>query len=237
MRKLSEVMALVSRVPKNGRNDFHKYDYVTEADILDAVRTAMAERRLILVPSAVDAKSESVGDKGDRLFTLRQRFTVHDGDSGEELAFDMYGQGSDKLDKGCYKAATGAEKYALLKLFMIPTGDDPEREESGGKREIPPPAGLDAIKKHIGSSGPNPSPPPAATQAARPANAADDWRGFVMPFANKEKLPLRELTEKSLNWYRSALTQNIADPSKARFAEEAKRQLGLIQDEMAERGL
>ncbi len=224
-------MALVSRVPKNGRNNFHQYDYVTEADILDAVRSAMAERRLMLVPSAVDAKSESIGDKGDRLFTLKQRFTVHDGDSGEELAFDMYGQGSDKLDKGCYKAATGAEKYALLKLFMIPTGDDPEREE---KQPIPPPAGLAGIKKHIGSA---PTPPPAAPPRAAPSSSGSPGGDFVMPFANKDKLPIRELSEKSLAWFHKALSENIANPDKARFADEARRQLGFIMDEMAERGI
>ena len=32
-KKLAEVMAAVERVPKRGRNDFHKYDYATEADI------------------------------------------------------------------------------------------------------------------------------------------------------------------------------------------------------------
>src|SRR5688572_13128409 len=48
--KLAEVMALVHRVPKRGRNEFHKYDYATEADIVEAVRGGLAERGVLLVP-------------------------------------------------------------------------------------------------------------------------------------------------------------------------------------------
>ena len=44
VRKLAEVMAAVERVPKNGRNEFHKYDYATESDITTAVRAELAKR-------------------------------------------------------------------------------------------------------------------------------------------------------------------------------------------------
>ncbi len=51
-----------------------------------------------------------------------------DVDSGESHVSTAYGQGQDKGDKGVYKAATGAEKYFLLKTFLIATGDDAEKE-------------------------------------------------------------------------------------------------------------
>jgi hypothetical protein len=214
-------MAAVDRVPKNGRNDFHKYDYVTEADILDAVRSEMAKRLLILVPDAEsDAKSEPIGEKGDRLFTLRQRFTVHDGDSGESLSFHMYGQGSDKLDKGCYKATTGAEKYAVLKLFMIPTGDDPEREDKTSK-EIPPPAGLEAVKAVIENRRPTPPPPAAAP-------------GPVFPnYGNAKGQPVRGAAQKDLNFYLNGAKRTLADPAKARFHETEGKLIAAIEAELA----
>jgi hypothetical protein len=46
----------------------------------------------------------------------------------------MIGEGQDAGDKGPYKAMTGAQKYALMKTFMIPTGDDPEADEDVDKR-------------------------------------------------------------------------------------------------------
>lgn len=32
--KLASIMGEVARVPKNGHNAFHKYDYVTESDLV-----------------------------------------------------------------------------------------------------------------------------------------------------------------------------------------------------------
>lgn len=133
VRKLAEVMAAVERVPKSGRNKFHNYDYATEADIVAAVRVAMAERQVMMVPTVLDTKwGEVARQKGgnERLCTLTVRFTLHDGESGEQLAFDVLGEGTDTGDKASYKAMTGAVKYALLKLFLIPTGDDPEEDSS-----------------------------------------------------------------------------------------------------------
>ena len=50
VQKLAGVMADVKHVPKNGRNDFHKYDYATEADIADAVRDGTREPRGVAAP-------------------------------------------------------------------------------------------------------------------------------------------------------------------------------------------
>jgi len=142
VRKLAEVMAAVERVPKSGRNDFHKYDYATEADITAAVRSAMASRHLMMVPSIEHTEWKGIPRKNggeDRLCTLTVRFTVMDGESDESLTFLVLGEGQDPGDKATYKAFTGAVKYALLKLFLIPTGDDPEHEDEEqrprGKKE------------------------------------------------------------------------------------------------------
>ena len=49
--KLVEVMKAVESVPKNGWNDFHKYEYATEADILRAVRGKLAELGVLMLTS------------------------------------------------------------------------------------------------------------------------------------------------------------------------------------------
>jgi hypothetical protein len=60
---------------------------------------------------------------------VKMTFTWYDTETGESLVVEWAGSGSDKGDKGLYKAMTGAEKYVLLKTFLVPTGDDPEAEE------------------------------------------------------------------------------------------------------------
>ncbi len=131
--KLAEVMAAVERIPKRGRNDFHKYDYATEADIVSTVRQELASRHVMLIPEVGAVRREPVGDKGSVLTTLEMTFTFLDGESSDSITRKWVGCGSDKDDKGIYKAMTGGEKYFLLKTFLMPTGDDPEREEKATK--------------------------------------------------------------------------------------------------------
>ncbi len=127
--KLAQVMAAVERVPKRGRNEFHHYDYATEADIVATVRQELASRHVMLIPAVLGITREPIGEKSDVLTTLQMEFTFEDGDTQENLTRPWLGCGSDKGDKGIYKAMTGGEKYFLLKTFLMPTGDDPEADE------------------------------------------------------------------------------------------------------------
>jgi hypothetical protein len=118
--KLAAVMVEIGHVPKRGRNDFHKYDYVLEADLVDVVRGKLAERGVIIIPSVVSSSRE------ENLTTVTVEFTFIDSETGETHKAQWQGTGEDKGDKGIYKAYTGAVKYFLMKAFLIPTGDDPE---------------------------------------------------------------------------------------------------------------
>ena len=135
--KLAEVMAEIGYVQKRGRNKFHGYDYVTEADLVDAVREKLAKRNVVVIPSvtAIDERPVT-SDKGKHstITTVRVAFTFCDGDSGEMHRAEWAGAGDDPADKGLYKAYTGAVKYFLMKSFLIPTGDDPEADEGTDKR-------------------------------------------------------------------------------------------------------
>lgn len=126
--KIAKVMAAVSRIPKNGRNDFHKYNYVTEADLVDTIRPLMADIGLVLIPS----QGERIDD--GEIVKIHHTFTFIDADDGSSVQYQVWGEGHDKLDKGSYKAFTGAMKYALMKAFLVSTGDDPEQDTSAGRK-------------------------------------------------------------------------------------------------------
>ncbi len=127
LQKMLEVTARVNNVPKRGRNDFHKYDYATEADILEAVRPLLIELGLVIIPTVcaqeVDGNLRRAGIE----------FAIADVDSGERIVTKFVGEGQDSGDKGFYKAYTGAQKYFFTKTFLIPTGDDPERDNGAAK--------------------------------------------------------------------------------------------------------
>lgn len=162
VRKMAEVMGEVDRVRKNGRNAFHNYDYATEADIVEAVREGLSKRAVMMLPSITKTEwTQVTRAKGgtERLCTLTVRFTFHDGDSGEEMAIEVLGEGQDAGDKATYKAFTGATKYALLKTFLIPTGDDPEADDDEPRHKSKP---------HV------PSVPPQRERPPAPLETLDD---------------------------------------------------------------
>lgn len=144
VRKLSEVMAAVGWIEKSGYNEFHKYKYAQEADLVQALRGELAKRQIFIFPSVkqcdrallevetmkwddkVKAKVPTV--RKTQLTEIAVEWTFVDGESGEERTITVHGVGEDNVDKGFYKAFTGSEKYMLMKSFLIPTGDDPEAD-------------------------------------------------------------------------------------------------------------
>lgn len=149
--KLAEVMSAVERVAKRGHNDHFHYDFATESDITAAIRKELATRSLMLVPHVESVSWREVPTRAgvNHIACAMVEFTVYDGESDAQLKFRVPGEGQDGGDKCIPKALTSAVKYALLKLFLIPTGDDPERTEADkpARRQRstppdPPPAGV-----------------------------------------------------------------------------------------------
>ena len=120
--KLCEAKLEMGHVAKRGRNDFHKYDYVTEADAIEAVGDKLSSRGIFMFPDVVEEEQRG------EMIRILVKWTVIDSDTGESLSFHIPGWGMDKGDKAGYKCLTGSSKYAILKLFQLPTGDDPEKD-------------------------------------------------------------------------------------------------------------
>ncbi|WP_233711134.1 ERF family protein [Lederbergia citrisecunda] len=137
VKKLAEVMQEVKYIQKRGHNKFHNYKYATESDVSEKVREELAARNIMMIPNVVShSNREHINAKGktEYIATIMMEFRFIDGDSGEEITFHSIGEGQDAGDKAVYKAITGAQKYALMKAFMIPTGDDPEADTGTDER-------------------------------------------------------------------------------------------------------
>lgn len=137
VKKLVEVMTEVKYIQKKGFNKFHKYNYATEADVNEKVREELAKVNVIMIPNMVSHDTREHTNRNgnvEYIVTVNMEFRFIDGDSGEEITFNMSGSGQDAGDKGIFKAIAGAQKYALMKAFMIPTGDDPEADSGVDER-------------------------------------------------------------------------------------------------------
>ena len=173
-RKLAKVLSDVHRVPKNGRNDFHKYDYVYESDLVDHIRDKLAEQGIALFPSVGAHDVTEMQDARNRtvyLTTVTLDITMIDGESGDMMTTTWVGQGLDNGDKGYYKAYTGAIKYFLLKTFLISTGDDPE---------------LDDAPRPVHRTAQNPPPRAANSDEEKWSERAAEFRALLEESVDEE---------------------------------------------------
>jgi len=125
-----QVMEEVTYVQKDKTNDFQHYNYASEAAAIKKIRPALIKAGLFMLPSV---EKMWLDDRGNTHVEMLYRiFDI----SGDYIQFKAVGSGQDKNgDKGVYKALTGASKYALLKTFMLETGDDPEVPREDEKKE------------------------------------------------------------------------------------------------------
>lgn len=122
-------------VKKDGSVSFNKtkYDYPSEAAFLAATKPLFEEYGLIVHP----CDAEFVPSNRSQVTAIRVTYkfvaSKYLGDGPREFTVVTLGEGGDNLDKGVFKAFTGAYKYALRQTLMIGTGDDPEAtDENGG---------------------------------------------------------------------------------------------------------
>lgn len=131
--KVKAVYQDVNYIQKDKRNEFHRYNYASEAAIKDHLHEAFVKHGLVMLPpdveSVEDAKKINEKGKEEIITTARIRFGIADVDTGASVHGTLYGRGVDASDKGIYKAITGGLKYFLTTTFLIPTGDNPEEED------------------------------------------------------------------------------------------------------------
>jgi hypothetical protein len=132
--KMAQVMGQIGVIQKSGYNEHFKYKFAEAGDVAQAVRVLLAEQRIAFFAEMTDAQ------KVDGNWLVRFVFTFVDGDTGEVKACNWLGESTARDDKGINKAATAAEKYFLLKTFMIPTEDEPDADRDSKPKQANRPA-------------------------------------------------------------------------------------------------
>lgn len=127
-QKMLEVMKSIERLQKdtpveyNGRK---QYSAMSEEKVTSTVRAKFIEQGLIMYPF------EQEISKDGSITTTNTKYRLVNVDNPEEsIVIASSGQGADTQDKGSGKAMTYSFKYALLRTFAIPTGEDPDKIHS-----------------------------------------------------------------------------------------------------------
>jgi hypothetical protein len=208
--KLAAIMKEIGKVPKTGHNSFFNYDYVTENDLVYAVRQKLADSGIFIFSSVESQTATIIKDEGtgkqSLLTTVCTLHTFVDGESGQSFSVKSQGQGSDIGDKGGYKAITGAMKYFLYKCFMIPTGDDPESDENTDRRGSahapqPAPRPLFVASHATDETRITPDAKPLAPATQSPHAQSRSWRDVEIHFGKNKGMRLGDC--KNIGWYQT----------------------------------
>jgi len=158
--KLIEKLVAISdgakELKKSGYNDFGKYNYAKEEDILNVLKPLLKQHSVFISHSIKEVKHTSYESMGKNNQLKRELFcevlieyVLHDGETEEKLILNGAGTGMDVGDKALYKALTGAHKYFLSKNFNISTDDDPENEEKEDTFNKYQPSSLSDSVEHL----------------------------------------------------------------------------------------
>ena len=137
--KILKVMQDVTYLQKDDSVGYgnNKYRAITEEKVTTEVGKSMRKHGLVILPIGVEERREDFdvvranGKHGtDRITTITTKYLVVDSESGESMEVCSAGAGVDSQDKGIGKALTYAYKYLLLRMFAIPTGEDPDKQAS-----------------------------------------------------------------------------------------------------------
>ncbi|QPC83761.1 ERF family protein [Phototrophicus methaneseepsis] len=238
--KMASIMGELKRLPKNGYNSYHRYEYATDADVLDTIRQKMAEYNIAFFASMVDHNYEEITTNDGKTayhIIVKLEFTFACGDTGQTMTLSWRGESIDTNDKGTSKAATTGEKYFLLKTFMLSTGDvqddadntSPEivQRNNNGHRPKPPSSNGGGVRR--GSSAPKKPPSNGTAKASSndasngTTNGSSPGRTPISPFTpwQHQEINLTEIRNMYERWEKEPGSSDI-------LVEDAKKQLGSV---------
>lgn len=165
--KLAYIQTHIRNVEKTGRNEHHKYNYFQEHGLLDLLRPMLRTLHCAIVPSPTGISYSREGNRAivtgylDFIDTDQSpHYTTSDGKpvvssvSGEPIENPAYrvrafftNEGVDQQDKATNKALTGWMKYALQKLFAVPTEQVDDADHSDVRAAAQATAGAPAPRK------------------------------------------------------------------------------------------
>lgn len=157
-QRIREVMREVEYLNKDkqvGDGGF-SYKAVSEESVTGTIREKMIKHGLAMMPVGQVHKHEELPrtDKYGKpsvlaLSTVDVTYKLVNVDAPDEYVLIVSsGTGVDSQDKGVGKAMTYAMKYALLRAFMVPTGNDPDSVHND-VLERNAPAGPDPLQQAI----------------------------------------------------------------------------------------
>lgn len=121
-QRLHSVMEAIKYVQKEDKMVNGQYRFVSHDAVSALIRPELVKQGILLITSVKSYKQE-----GNRTEVNLELIFCNIDSPDDKIIFNAFGYGIDNQDKGPGKAISYAVKYALLKMFCLETGDDPEK--------------------------------------------------------------------------------------------------------------
>jgi hypothetical protein len=151
LQRINAVMQELDYLQKEKKSGM-QYSYVSHDKVAKAINPLLVKHGIVCYPT--DYK---VAQEGNRTQLQCKVVFVNIDDRSDQIIVDSLGYGIDSQDKGPGKAISYAFKYALLKTFVLETGDDPDNDQHV---KFEPPA---LVKAAAEPEEPRPSDHPSVT--------------------------------------------------------------------------
>lgn len=122
-QRILAVMDELKYVRKGEKTVNNQYRFVSHDAVSEAIHPLLVKHGIAMIPSVQSWKQD--GNRTEVDITVSFINADKPEDKFEVRAF---GFGVDSQDKGPGKAVSYATKYAVLKTFVLETGDDPEKD-------------------------------------------------------------------------------------------------------------
>lgn len=124
-QRILAIMAEVDYIQKDPKKGGQQYSTVPHDKVTAKLHPMFVKHGILAIPSIVEYEQE-----GNRTRVKMETQFVNADDPSQVIKICSLGYGVDSSDKGPGKATSYAFKYALLKLFCLETGDDPEHDQT-----------------------------------------------------------------------------------------------------------
>jgi hypothetical protein len=140
-QRIAAVTADIKAFDKDGSNTQFHFKYASIEQIVQTIQPVCIEHGITLIQEAeTDGTIQKFeGGKGTNNISTCTVIThaVNMDNPEDRVTTRMPGQGYDSLDKGIFKAISGARKYAIFGMFNLHAGDDEPDADIGRGHEPP----------------------------------------------------------------------------------------------------
>lgn len=124
-QRVIAIMSEIDYIQKSDKKVNNQYRFVSHDQVTSAIHPLLVKHGVAVVPSIISTKQD-----GNRTEVSLQVKFINVDKPDDFFESIHLGYGIDTGDKGPGKAVSYAFKYAILKTFVLETGDDPDNQQN-----------------------------------------------------------------------------------------------------------